>query len=84
MEPPLIAEPVKQLDFLGVEKRRRELSAEVDPLEVLTRVIPWESFLRGLDAALGRDKITTCRRPMDVMKMLKLLVLQHLYNLSDF
>jgi IS5 family transposase len=84
MEPFMIAQPVKQLDFLGVEKRRRELSAEGDPLEVLARVIPWESFRRGLDAALGRDKITTGRPPVDVVKMLKLLVLQHLYNLSDF
>lgn len=74
----------KQLDFLGVEKRRRELSAEGDPLEVLARVIPWESFRRGLDAALGRDKVTTGRPPFDVVKMLKILVLQHLYNLSDF
>ena len=80
----MIAQPVKQLDFLGVEKRRRELSAEGDPLEVLARVIPWESFRRGLNAALGRDKVKTGRPPMDVVKMLKLLVLQHLYNLSDF
>lgn len=80
----MIAQPVKQLDFLGIEKRRRELSAEGDPLEVLARVIPWESFRRGLNAALGRDKITTGRPPVDVVKMLKLLVLQHLYNLSDF
>ena len=80
----MIAQPVKQLDFLGVEKRRRELSAEGDPLEVLARVIPWESFRRGLDAALGRDKVTTGRPPFDVVKMLKILVLQHLYNLSDF
>jgi len=80
----MIVHPVKQLDFLGVEKRRRELSAEGDPLEVLERVIPWESFRRGLDAALGRDKVTTGRPPFDVVKMLKILVLQHLYNLSDF
>ena len=80
----MIAALNKQLDFLGVEKRRRELSAEGDPLEVLARVIPWESFRRGLNAALGRDKVKTGRPPMDVIKMLKLLVLQHLYNLSDF
>jgi IS5 family transposase len=80
----MIAQPLKQLDFLGVEKRRRELSSEGDPLEVLARVIPWESFRRGLNAALGRDKVKTGRPPMDVVKMLKLLVLQHLYNLSDF
>ena len=80
----MIAQPVRQLDFLGVEKRKRELSAEGDPLEVLARVIPWESFRRGLDAALGRDKVTTGRPPFDVVKMLKILVLQHLYNLSDF
>jgi IS5 family transposase len=84
MERLMIAQLVTQLDFLGVEKRRRELSAEGDPLEVLARVIPWESFRRGLNAALGRDKMTTGRPPMDVVKMLKLLVLQHLYNLSDF
>jgi hypothetical protein len=84
MRPFIITQRFKQLDFLGVEKRQRELLAEGDPLEVLARVIPWESFRRGLDAALGRDKITTGRPPMDVVKMLKLLVLQHLYNLSDF
>lgn len=80
----MIAQPVKQLDFLGLEKRRRELSAEGDPLEVLARVIPWESFRLGLNAALGRDKVTTGRPPFDAVKMLKILVLQHLYNLSDF
>lgn len=79
----MITQPV-QPDFLGVEKRRRELSAEGDPLEVLARVIPWESFRRGLNAALGRDKVKTGRPPFDAVKMLKILVLQHLYNLSDF
>lgn len=80
----MIAQPVKQLDFLGVEKRRRELSAEGDPLEVLDRVIPWESFRRGLNAALGRDERRVGRPPFDCVLMLKVLVLQHLYNLSDF
>lgn len=80
----MIAQPVRQLDFLGVEKRRRELSAEGDPLEVLARVIPWESFRRGLRAALGRDTVTTGRPPFDEVLILKVLVLQHLYNLSDF
>lgn len=75
---------VTQLDFLGNEKRLRELSAEGDPLEVLARVIPWESFRRGLNAALGRDKTTTGRPPFDCVLMLKMLVLQHLHNLSDF
>jgi len=80
----MIAAVSKQLDFLGAEKRRRELSAEGDPLEVLARVIPWESFRRGLNAALGREDVTTGRPPFDVVLMLKVLVLQHLYNLSDF
>ena len=74
----------KQLDFLGVEKRRLELSNEGDPLEVLARVIPWESFRRGLRSALGRDTVTTGRPPFDEVLMFKVLVLQHLYNLSDF
>ena len=77
----MIAQHVKQLDFLGIEKRLRELSAEGDPLEALARVIPWESFRRGLDAALGRDKVRTGRPPFNSVKMLKILVLQHLYNL---
>jgi IS5 family transposase len=80
----MISQPVRQLDFLGVEKRRRELSAEGDPLEVLARVIPWESFRRGLRTALGRDAVTTGRPPFDEVLMFKMLVLQHLYNLSDF
>jgi len=80
----MIAAVNKQLDFLGVEKRRRELSAEGDPLEVLARLIPWESFRRGLRSALGRDTVTTGRPPFDEVMMLKVLVLQHLYNLSDF
>lgn len=80
----MIAASPKQLDFLGVEKRRRELSAEGDPLEVLARLIPWESFRRGLRTALGRNLVTTGRPPFDEVLMLKLLVLQHLYNLSDF
>lgn len=75
---------VTQLDFLGHEKRLRELSSEGDPLEILARVIPWESFRRGLNSALGRDKTTTGRPPFDCVLMLKMLVLQHLHNLSDF
>ncbi len=73
-----------QPDFFGTETRLRELSAEGDPLEVLARVIPWESFRRGLRTALGRTRITTGRPPFDEVLMLKILVLQHLYNLSDF
>ena len=80
----MIAAVNKKLDFLGVEKRRRELSNEGDPLEVLARVIPWESFRRGLRSALGRDTVTTGRPPFDEVLMFKVLVLQHLYNLSDF
>jgi IS5 family transposase len=80
----MISQHVKQLDLLGVEKRRRELSKEGDPLEVLGCVIPWESFRRGLRSALGRDKVTTGRPPFDEVLMLKVLVLQHLYNISDF
>lgn len=80
----MISRRSAQLDFLGIEKRHRELSAEGDPLEVLARVIPWESFRRGLNAALGRDQVSTGRPPFDVVLMLKVLVLQHLYNLSDF
>lgn len=80
----MIAALSNQPDFFGTEKRLRELSAEGDPLEVLAQVIPWESFRRGLRTALGRTQTSTGRPPFDEVLMLKILVLQHLYNLSDF
>ena len=80
----MVAVRVDQSDMFGNEKRLRELSVEGDPLEILDRVIPWDSFRRGLNAALGRDKQRVGRPPFDCVLMLKILVLQHLYNLSDF
>ena len=54
-----------------------------DPLERPAQVIDFEVFRGDLGAALSRADRTKGGRPYDVVLMLKVLVLQTLYTLSD-
>ena len=55
-----------------------------DPLQRLASVVDFEVFRPVLDAALARsDGAKGGRPPYDAVLMLKILVLQALYSLSD-
>src|SRR5215207_7242841 len=76
-----------QLGFFDVDKRLTALSAKGDPLEAIDRLVPWESFRADIEmVVLTPDearKSNAGRKPFDAILMLRMLVLQSLYNLAD-
>ena len=76
-----------QLGFFDADKRLAAISAKGDPLEMIDRVVPFESFRAEIEAVVltpAEDKKSNAgRRPIDVIVMFRMLVLQSLYNLSD-
>lgn len=72
-----------QPGFFDLDDRFRKLD-EKDPLIHLDQLIFWEAFRPTLKAvrSAGR-KSTAGRKPFDEVLMFKVLVLQHLYNVSD-
>ena len=73
-----------QPGFFDLDNRYESLSHMGDPLEVLGRSVPWETFRPVLSKALRKFKKSNAgRRPYDSVLMFKILVLQSLYNLSD-
>ena len=71
--------------FFGVEDLNARLSKLGDPLEILTKSIPWNAFRPALALARLRvnRKSNAGRKLYDDILMFKVLVLQALYNLSD-
>ena len=70
------------------DKRLAVISAKGDPLEMIDRVVPFESFCAEIEAAVltpakEEKKSSAGRKPIDVIVMFRMLVLQSLYNLSD-
>ena len=73
-----------QPGFFDLDERYRALSDAGDALERLARAVDFELFRPGLEAALQRsDRVKGGRPPYDAVLMLKVLVLQTLYTLSD-
>src|SRR6187431_3499026 len=76
-----------QLGFFDTEKRLAALSAKGDPLEAISALVPWESFRADIEAVVltpeDARKSNAGRKPTDAIVMLRMLVLQSLYNLSD-
>src|SRR5271169_3651003 len=76
-----------QFGFFDADRRLAAISAKGDPLEMIARVVPFESFRAEIEAAVltpaSEKKSTAGRKPIDVMVMFRMLVLQSLYNLSD-
>ena len=76
-----------QFGFFDTDKRLAAISAQGDPLEMIDWVVPFESFRGAIEAAVltpaQEKKSTAGRKPIDVMVMFRMLVLQSLYNLSD-
>ena len=76
-----------QLGFFDADKRLTALSAKGDPLEAIDLLVPWESFRGDIEAAVltpeTERKSTAGRKPIDVIVLFRMLILQSLYNLSD-
>ncbi|HVQ45031.1 MAG TPA: IS5 family transposase [Candidatus Saccharimonadia bacterium] len=76
-----------QLGFFDADSRLAVISAKGDPLEKIARVVPFESFRAEIEAAVltpaNEKKSNAGRKPIDVIVMFRMLVLQSLYNLSD-
>ena len=75
-----------QLGFFDADKRLEALSAKGDPLEVIDRLVPWESFRAEIEAVVltpdELKKSSAGRKPFDAILMFRMLVLQALNNLS--
>lgn len=70
--------------FGRIEKRRRELESRKDKLQELNTLIPWEVFeqvLTPLSDKTGKSKAG--RKAIAPLLLFKLLILKHLYNLSN-
>ena len=76
-----------QFGFFDADRRLAAITAKGDPLEMIARVVPFESFRAEIEAAvltpMNEKKSSAGRKPIDVMVMFRMLVLQSLYNLSD-
>ena len=73
-----------QRSFFDVENRLQSVSKMGDPLEHLASAIPWESFRPVLDRVHEKERKSNAgRKPLDVVLMFKVLILQSLYNLAD-
>jgi IS5 family transposase len=70
--------------FGRVQKRRQTLEARKDRLSELNEIIPWEVFRSCLESLRPQDRKSNAgRKPIDLLILFKLLILQQLYNLSD-
>src|ERR1700676_4086534 len=76
-----------QFGFCDADRRLAAITAKGDPPEMIARVVPFESFRAEIEAAVltpvSEKKSSAGRKPIDVMVMFRMLVLQSLYNLSD-
>lgn len=66
------------------ESRAELIDRLGDPLLALSKLINWEGFRPGLEEYFPTEKLARGGRPrMDPLMMLKILILQKLYDLSD-
>lgn len=74
---------MSQPGFFDLDDRLKKIGAK-DPLVGLKELIDWEEFRSTLNIIRCKDRKSAAgRKPYDVVLMFKVLVLQHLYNLSD-
>ena len=70
--------------FFDMETRAAKLTVMGDPLVTLNAQINWEGFRPDLARVHDKDRKSNAgAKPIDVLLMFKMLVLQHLYNLAD-
>jgi hypothetical protein len=74
----------RQTNIFDFEKYEVKHSSFKNSLLELNKIIDWSSFLPILNEAFRKDKKTTGgRKPYDHILMLKIIILQTQYNLSD-
>ncbi|MBQ0721474.1 MAG: transposase, partial [Gammaproteobacteria bacterium] len=74
---------MSQPGFFELDDRHAKLN-EKDPLLALNHLIDWKNFRHTLNKTREEPRKSNAgRKPYDVVLMFKILVLQHLYNLSD-
>lgn len=60
-----------QMGFFDADRRLSKLSAKGDPLEAISRLVPWESFRADIEAvvltAAGSKKSSAGRKPIDAL-----------------
>lgn len=72
-----------QPGFFDLQARHKKLN-ERDPLQALNTVVDWELFRAPIEQVRQKERRSSAgRKPFDAIVMFKVLVLQHLYNLSD-
>ncbi len=75
---------MSQVDKGDWEVRQEKLEEKKDLLVRLNEMLPWEEFRQLLEPVHDQPRKSNAgRKPIDVIVMLKLLVLQKLYNISD-
>ena len=76
-----------QPGFFDAERRLSALSKKGDPLEAISALVPWESFRADIEEVAltpeAEKKSRAGRKPLDALVLVRMLVLQALYNLSD-
>ena len=78
---------MSQMGFFDADKRLSILSPKGDPLEAISKLMPWEMFRADIELVVlpaeESRKSKAGRKPIDALVLLRMLVLQSLYNLSD-
>lgn len=75
---------MKQPGFWDWQERQSKLNEKKDLLVRLNNIIDWELFRPLLEQIHDKPRKSKAgRKPIDVIVMFKLLVLQQLYNISD-
>ena len=73
-----------QQGFWDVDERLEKLAAKQDILNRLNILVPWETFRPILSRIHEKPRKSKAgRKPIDVVLVFKMLVLQKLYNISD-
>src|SRR5271165_5862138 len=65
-----------QFGFFDADRRLAAITAKGDPLEMIARVVPFESFRAEIEAAVltpvSEKKSSAGRKPIDVMVMFRM------------
>ena len=73
-----------QRSFWDWESRQNKLNEKKPFLSTINMLVPWDEFRPILEQIHQKDRKSNAgRKPIDVIIMFKLLILQHLYNISD-
>ena len=73
-----------QPGFWDLEARQQKLEQKKDFLSRLNRLVPWETFRPVLEEIRVKPRKSQAgRKPLDVLLLFKMLVLQKLYTISD-